>query len=133
MPLSSILTSFSCTGGQSKKSKQFRSNSLLRRKSNRQSQTSLNSNHQNKEMVKPSAPSPNDSQEADENSQPDLVKTNSSLTKTPSTKTEPLETYVNNISDTENFWELGNYKYALKRCDNGYKLGGELADMISER
>lgn len=81
-------------------------------------------------MVKPSAPSPTDSEEINE---PDLVKTNSYITKSVSNKTEPLETYVNNISETENFWDLGNYKYALKRCDNGYKLGGELVDMISER
>lgn len=33
----------------------------------------------------------------------------------------------------ESFWDIGNYKYVLKRCDNGNKLSGELSDMISER
>lgn len=33
----------------------------------------------------------------------------------------------------ESFWDLGNYKYVLKRCDNGNKLSGDLADMITER
>ena len=35
--------------------------------------------------------------------------------------------------DAESFWEPGNFKVALKRCDNGHKLGDELADMITER
>lgn len=31
------------------------------------------------------------------------------------------------------FWDIGNYKYTLKRCDNGYALGDKLVDILSER
>lgn len=31
------------------------------------------------------------------------------------------------------FWDIGNYKYTLKRCDNGYVLGEKLINMLSER
>lgn len=43
---------------------------------------------------------------------------------------------VSYIYDTENvdsFWDIGKYKIALKRCDNGYKLGSDLSEMISDR
>ena len=33
----------------------------------------------------------------------------------------------------KSFYELGGYRIALKRCDNGAKLGKELEDMIAER
>ena len=55
------------------------------------------------------------------------------LKKSRSTLDEPCETYVNNIGEVKNFWEVGNYKYTVKRCFNGYTLGTELATMISER
>jgi hypothetical protein len=48
-------------------------------------------------------------------------------------KKDSLETYVNNIGDSKNFWNIGNYKYAVERCENGFKLGNELIDMINER
>ena len=38
-----------------------------------------------------------------------------------------------NYDDDSNFWDVGKYKIALKRCDNGQKLASELADMIGER
>ena len=43
------------------------------------------------------------------------------------------ETYVNEKAETINFWDIGNYKYVLARCDDGQKLGVELMEMISER
>lgn len=33
----------------------------------------------------------------------------------------------------DSFWDIGKYKVALKRCDNGQKLASELSEMISER
>lgn len=35
--------------------------------------------------------------------------------------------------DSFSFWQIGNYKKTLKRCDNGSKLGSELSKMIEER
>jgi hypothetical protein len=43
------------------------------------------------------------------------------------------DTYVNDIGESSNFWEIGNYKKALERCDNGHKLAQELMEMITER
>jgi hypothetical protein len=41
---------------------------------------------------------------------------------------------LNRLDSTpESFWDIGNYKYALKRYDNGAKLAQDLTDMISER
>jgi hypothetical protein len=47
--------------------------------------------------------------------------------------------YERNISteehsaEKENFWDIGKYKIALKRCDNGQKLANDLAELIAER
>ena len=46
---------------------------------------------------------------------------------------ETKDTYVNDIGESSNFWEIGNYKKALERCDNGHKLAMELMEMITER
>ncbi len=35
--------------------------------------------------------------------------------------------------ENNSFWDIGKYKIALKRCDNGQKLADELSEMISER
>ena len=35
--------------------------------------------------------------------------------------------------DVESFWDIGKYKIALKRCDNGQKLATDLSELISER
>lgn len=40
---------------------------------------------------------------------------------------------LDSTPEGESFWDLGNYKYVLRRCDNGSKLSTELADMITER
>lgn len=39
----------------------------------------------------------------------------------------------NHLNEPVSFWDIGNYKYALKRCDNGQKLANEMVEMISER
>ncbi|CAF0845862.1 unnamed protein product [Brachionus calyciflorus] len=46
-----------------------------------------------------------------------------------------LERKFSIISGNEDisFWDIGNYKYTLTRCDNGHTLGAELAEMLSDR
>lgn len=44
-----------------------------------------------------------------------------------------VETYEDEINNKESFWEVGRFKIALKRCDNGAKLANDLSDLISER
>lgn len=43
------------------------------------------------------------------------------------------ETYNDEINNEQSFWEVGRFKIALKRCDNGSKLANDLSDLISER
>lgn len=40
---------------------------------------------------------------------------------------------VNEMEGGDSFWDLKNYKIALKRYDNGHKLTTELAEMIEQR
>lgn len=44
-----------------------------------------------------------------------------------------LDRVSSNEQETFSFYEMGAYKAALKRCDNGGKLAKELEEMISER
>ncbi len=45
----------------------------------------------------------------------------------------PISSYVNDHGEVDSFWDIGKFKVALKRCDNGQKLGSDLMDLISER
>ena len=40
---------------------------------------------------------------------------------------------INLTDESKNFWKLGNYKYAVERCESGFKLGNELIEMITDR
>ncbi len=44
-----------------------------------------------------------------------------------------ISSYVNDHGEVDSFWDIGKFKVALKRCDNGQKLGSDLMDLISER
>ena len=44
-----------------------------------------------------------------------------------------ISSYVNDHGEVDSFWDVGKFKVALKRCDNGQKLGSDLVDLISER
>ena len=46
---------------------------------------------------------------------------------------EILDSYVNDIAESSNFWEVGHYKKVIERCDNGHKLANDLKDMLTER
>jgi len=48
-------------------------------------------------------------------------------------KAAPISSYVNDHGEVDSFWDIGKFKVALKRCDNGQKLGSDLMDLISER
>lgn len=37
------------------------------------------------------------------------------------------------VEERISFWDIGNYKFTLKRCDNGYVLSDKLINMLSER
>ena len=70
---------------------------------------------------------------------PDVAQTESTENETDSPQTqqsigdESIDTYVNAVSEVKNFWDIGKYKYTVKRCDDGHELGEELIKMISER
>ncbi len=44
-----------------------------------------------------------------------------------------ISSYLNDRGEIDSFWDVGKFKVALKRCDNGQKLGTDLAELISER
>ena len=50
-----------------------------------------------------------------------------------SSKNKALEVNAYDKSDSQNFWKTGNYKYVVERCENGYKIGNELIEMLTER
>jgi len=101
----SLLRSISCVSA----------NSSAASKRNKKSTKTKSANNVN--QLKPSAPSdPNNSDE-------DVVQ-NNAVSMSLSRET---------IDDFKSFWDIGNYKYTVKRCDNGNKLAQELAEMISER
>lgn len=109
MPLPSFLRSFNCASGNSS-SLQRKDSTLKRRKSTKSNQN-LSMNH-------PSAPIPADNV------------SDISSAYVPNNTYRDSDQYAD---EHESFWKIGNYKYALKRCTNGQKVGSDLADMISER
>ena len=48
-----------------------------------------------------------------------------------SNETESLEINKDKITE-KNFWNIKGYKYAVKRCDDGYKLGESLKECLTE-
>ena len=143
----SFLNKFSCTSARSfspppdtqqdTKPRRLRSLSLRRKKSNKPTYISNTGSSNN--IMRPSAPPlavdiANDVSNRSSFNQhyPNLNYTdnnnNASDSNLQHTANASYET-----NENFSFWDIGNYKYALKRCDNGHKLGSELIDMISER
>lgn len=128
MPLGSLFSSLNCASSRSSKLKRRTSRLNRRQKDTDGAENELDNRPQappsqsshSLARKKPTAPSSGDDYEAGNQSLSD--KSHHSL------KLLRMDSVFQ-----ESFWDIGNYKYTLKRCDNGSKLASELAAMISER
>lgn len=123
MPFTSMLSSLNCASSRSSKL-QKRTSSMNKKKS--AEKTSASTSRLN---IEPNASSSSPSaplayQQSSSEQLPDLTQT---------TKLGRGLRRLDSTPNGESFWDIGNYKYVLKRCDNGNKLSSELADMITER
>lgn len=130
MPLSSVFSSLNCASSKSSKLQRRTSNLNKKKTGGSSSSNSAPSFPINNSPIEPttnssspSAPPPYIHQTIEQ--LPDLTMTTTSKKK--------LFARMDSTPEGESFWDIGNYKYVLRRCDNGNKLSAELADMITER
>ena len=48
-------------------------------------------------------------------------------------KTSPIETDSDFVTESDSFWEPGNYKHTTKRIADAYSLSNDLVQLIQER